>query len=175
MGCTDRVGSVSNLGFCRRCPEPDSLECIYWSWAMLPSAAVPEAGSGSVGFPHSANFLLTFFCRTCPLQHLGGFIFLFSIFLMPQFFFLPPAVTLCAPLASLACVLHVCPHVYVCWQVAGVCRCSPYHSTSHTHHTPPNTHTHTQLYLPIQNLSCLSWWTHLELWVNTMPVEKQTY
>lgn len=81
---------------------------------LLPSAAVPEAGSGSVGFPHSANFLLTFFCRTCPLQHLGGFLFLFSIFLMPQFFFLPPAVTLCAPLASLACVLHVCPHVYVC-------------------------------------------------------------
>lgn len=56
------------------------------------------------------------------------------------------------------------------WQVcAGV---PPYHSTLHKLvPAPPNSHTHTQISLPIQRLSCLSWWTHLVLWVNTIPVE----
>lgn len=69
---------------------------------LLPSAAVPAAGSGSVGFPHSANFIQTSFSSTGQLRH-------FLIRRLPR-----PAAQLSRPFLLLACVPHVRPHMCVC-------------------------------------------------------------
>lgn len=106
-------GSVSILRFCQQPPAPASLGYICWSWAcfLLPSGAAPTARSGSVGFPHSANFTLTSYAE---LARSG----LLAQHLLPWFFLLTSLSPTCShPLASLACVLHVCWQPGRCVQV----------------------------------------------------------
>lgn len=131
-------GSVSVLRFCQQPPATASLGYICWSWAcfLLPSVAAPTAGTGSVGFPHSANFTLL-------LQTSPALAFLLSIFilLVPWFFIHLPFSHLQPP-SSLEHVFSMCAD-----SLPGVCRCSPYHSTSHKPiPAPPNTHTHRSIF-----------------------------
>lgn len=187
-GCSPSAGLLSTdflqkflQGNRSRCVGPEVLPALSGAWLsgvyllvlclsfLLPSAASPAAGSGSVGFPHSANFTLTFFCRTCPPQHFRVSLFLVSVSFMKVFFAHLPfshLQWLCTPLASLACAL-MC--VSVCWQPSRCVQVFPL--SLNIMQTCPCSSSHTELYLPIQKLSCLSWWTHLDFWVNTMPVE----
>lgn len=119
---------------------------------QLPSVAIPAAGSGSVGFPHSANFTLTFFYSIHPLRPLGGAGIFFFFFCSSPFSSLPAITLYTPPHIFDMCCLYVCVCVLTGWQVcAGVRRITQ-------HRTNPRllTHTGTVLYLPIQKLSCLS-------------------
>lgn len=121
-------GSVSVLRFCQEPPAPASLGYICWSWAcfLLPSVATPTKGTGSVGFPHSANFTPTFFCRPRPLWPSCS---ASSFYLYDDSLLISLSPTWSNPLASLACVHHVC------WQPA---RCAgvPLITQHHTNLSP---------------------------------------
>lgn len=126
--------------------------------------AIPAAGSGSVGFPHSANFTLTFFYSIHPLRPLGGAGIFFFFFCSSPFSSLPAITLYTPPHIFDMCCLYVC----VCAdRLAGVCRCSPYHSTSHKP-APPNTHRHSSLSSHSKTVMSV---LMNSFRVNTIPVE----
>lgn len=132
MGCSDQVGSA---------PASTCGSSCSRKWVC--------------GFLHSANFILAVFCRSWLLQQFGKTSDSEYSFCYHFFFSLSHLQPLCASpsLTSVACDVHVCLHV--CGDcLAGVCRCSPHQSTLHM--PVPAPETHTQLFLPIQTLSCLS-------------------
>lgn len=147
MGCTDLSQSVSVYGFSA---EPDCCWSDDW-W---------------VGFPHSAHFILIFHvCRAYQARTSRGFVSHSASFCSPSSFSHLQWLCSTPSLNSLPFVLHMCPHVYVCWQPGRCVQVFPV-SLNIMQARPCSQGS----IIPFSD-SCLSWWTHLELRVNTMHVE----
>lgn len=135
--------------------------------------AAPTTGSGSVGFPHSANFTLTFIPPLLQhkLTHSGLCSASSFPFLCLNLTFTSFSSPTCSHCATPPSLFSMCASICVCADsLAGVCRCSPYHSASHKPvPAPPNTHTalssHSETVMSVP-MNSLVHTMHVEILIN---------